>query len=506
MGFLRWGFGRVTEKRGRGQMKAVGAGYESLSRLDAAFLSFETENAPMHVGLTLVFQEGPLRRSDGGVDMARIRRHVEARLARIPRYRQKLRKVPLTGDHLWVDDPRFHLENHVRHISLPRPGDEASLQRLCGEILERPLNRNRPLWEVWVVEGLADEKFAAICKVHHCMVDGVGGLALLQALLSASPVEPSGLVKHWEPRAEPTETELLQIAVERRRNMVTAARDTITAALGDLANSGKALQERATGLLAFTRRGLPLADTMSFNQPIGPDRKVQWLSMDLARIKAIGSTLEGTVNDVTLATLAGGFRQFLSGRGQLDGPKTVRTVVPVNRRSSEDSGGLGNQASCWMVDLPLDCDNPKEVLRRIRAQTLIHKSSQSALGGEVLTQAAEWANAGIMHRLVRVLSNLHPYNLVITNVPGPPTPLYMAGAPMVAAHPHLPLFEGQGIGIAIFRYVDRLQIGLTGDRDQVPDLDSLTTSIQASFRALEIAAGTNQPAAAKAMHATASSS
>ena len=232
-------------------MTAVGKGYESLSRLDAAFLSFETQNAPMHVGLTLVFQEGPLRGSAGGVDMTRIRRHVEARLARIPRYRQKLRKIPLTGDHLWVDDAKFDLENHIRHISLPKPGDESSLQRLCGEILERPLNRNRPLWEVWIVEGLADEQFAAICKVHHCMVDGVGGLSLLQALLGASPVEPSGLAKHWEARPEPTEAELLQIAVRRRRNLITSARDTVVAAMGDLAHSGKALQERATGFLAF---------------------------------------------------------------------------------------------------------------------------------------------------------------------------------------------------------------------------------------------------------------
>lgn len=492
--------------QGAGRMTAVGKGYESLSRLDAAFLSFETQNAPMHVGLTLVFQEGPLRGSSGGVDMSRIRRHIQARLARIPRYRQKLRKIPLTGDHLWVDDAKFDLENHVRHISLPKPGDESSLQRLCGEILERPLNRNRPLWEVWIVEGLADEQFAAICKVHHCMVDGVGGLSLLQALLGASPVEPSGLAEHWEARPEPTEAELLQMAVRRRRNLITSARDTMVAAMGDLANSGKALQERATGLLAFTRRGLPLAETMSFNQPIGPNRQVHWLSLDLSRIKAIGGSLEGTVNDVTLATLAGGFREFLSGRGQLEGAKAVRTVVPVNRRPVDDAEALGNQASCWMVNLPLDCDSPKEMLRRVRAQTLIHKSSQSALGGELLTQAAEWANAGIMHRVVRVLSNLHPYNLVVTNVPGPATPLYMAGAPMVAAHPHLPLFEGQGIGIAIFRYIDRLQIGLTGDRDQVPDLDLLAKSISESFSALEVAAGTKKAASSKAMHAAAGAS
>ena len=480
-----------------------GSGYESLSRLDAAFLSFETTNAPMHVGLTLVLQEGPLRGVDGGIDMAKIRRHIEARLSRIPRYRQKLRKVPLTGDLLWVDDQNFDLASHVRHTSIPKPGDESGLQRICGDILERPLNRNRPLWEIWIVEGLANEQFAAVCKVHHCMVDGVGGLSLLQALLSPSPVEPSGLAEHWTARPEPTESELLQIAVQRRRGMIGAARDSIMAAIGDPTTSGKSLREGAAGLLAFTRRGLPLANSLSFNRPIGPDRKVDWLSLDLARMKAIGRSLGGTINDVTLATFAGGFREFLRGRGQLDDGTTMRTVVPVNRRAPEGPNALGNQASCWMVDLPLDCLDPKETLRRVNAQTLMHKSSQSALGGEVLTRAAEWANAGIMHRLVRVLSNLHPYNLVVTNVPGPATPLYMAGAPILSAHPHLPLFEGQGIGIAIFRYVDRLQIGLTGDRDQVPDLHELSLAVGRSFTALEIAAETAAPAAGKAMHAAA---
>jgi len=482
---------------------AVGSGYEGLSRLDAAFLSFETVNAPMHVGLTLVFQEGPLRGPGGGVDMTKIRRHIQARLSRMPRYRQKIRKIPLTGDHLWVDDGNFNLDNHVHHTSIPKPGNQESLRRLCGDLLERPLNRNRPLWEIWIVEGLADEQFAAICKVHHCMVDGVGGLSLLHALLSTSPVEPSGVDEGWVPRPEPSETQLLQLAVQRRQGMIQSAGETLVNALTDPASSRKALQERATGLLAFTRRGLPLASSMSFNQPIGPNRKVEWLSLELARIKAVGASLGGTVNDVTLAALAGGFREFLLGRGQLDSGKIVRTVVPVNRRAPDASTVLGNQASCWMVDLPLDCTNPKETLRRVHAQTLIHKSSQSALGGEVLTQAAEWANAGIMHRLVRVLSNLHPFNLVITNVPGPATPLYMAGAPFAAAHPHLPLFEGQGIGIAIFRYVDRLQIGLTGDRDQVPDLDHLSQTIEKSFEALETAAGTAKPLAAKTMHAAA---
>ncbi|MEO2167773.1 MAG: wax ester/triacylglycerol synthase domain-containing protein, partial [bacterium] len=190
--------------------------YERLSRLDAAFLSFETANVSMHVALTLVFQKGPLGRSDGGVDVAKIRRHVSARLSRVPRYRQKIQKAPVTGDFLWVDDQHFELDYHVRHSSLPQPGGDAELQERCAEILERPLNRARPLWEISIIEGLADGRFALLCKVHHCMVDGVGGMALLQALLSVNPVEPSGVIDRWQPRPIPSESELLASAVKRR--------------------------------------------------------------------------------------------------------------------------------------------------------------------------------------------------------------------------------------------------------------------------------------------------
>ena len=484
-------------------MTVGSSGYESLSRLDAAFLSFETPAAPMHVGLTLTFREGPLRNRNSGIDIARIRQHIEARLSRIPRYRQKVRKVPITGDLLWVDDNRFDLDHHVRHTSLPRPGGERELQQICADILERPLNRTRPLWEVWTVEGLEDGQFALVCKVHHCMVDGVGGLSLLQAMLSTSPVEPSGPPEPWTPRAEPSESDLLQIAMQRRQNLIRSAGETLRSALQDPQQTSKALKASASEILAFARGGLKLPSTGSFNQPIGPNRKIEWLSLDLARVKAIHASLDGTVNDVVLATLSGGFRRFLHGRGHLDDRPTLRTVIPVNVRAEGPAQSMGNQASCWMLDLPLQPDDPKEMLRRIRTQTLMHKSSRSARGGELLSEAAEWANAGIMHQVVRTLSNLQPYNLVITNVPGPPFPLFLAGAPLIAAHPHLPLFEGQGIGVAIFRYLDQLQIGLTGDRDQVPDLQDLTKSIHASFAALEAAAGTE---IAQAMRAGAGAS
>ena len=475
--------------------------YERLSRLDAAFLSFEGENSPMHVALTLIFQKGPLGRSDGGVDVARLRRHIGARLSRAPRYRQKLRKAPVTGDHLWVDDQDFELEYHVRHTSLPSPGGEAELKERCAEILERPLNRARPLWEAWIIEGLSEGRFALVCKVHHCMVDGVGGMALLHALLALDPVEPSGVLDNWEPRPEPTDRELLRAAVHRRRELIETARDAVLHAISDPDATRQSLAEKATSLIDFARHGLHLPSTVSFNQPLGPNRRVDWLSLDLARAKAIGSRTATTVNDVALAALAGGFRRFIEGRGQLAGVESLRTVVPVNVRAAGQEARLGNQASCWMVDLPLEPASPRELLRLVHAQTVQHKSRRSADGGELLTGAAEWANADIMHSLVRGLSMAAPYNLIITNVPGPATPLYLAGAPLVAAHPHLPLFESQGVGVAIFRYVDRLQIGLTGDRDQLPDLAELRRGIDQSFEALATAvsseaAGDKQRAAA----------
>ncbi|MFP6664401.1 MAG: wax ester/triacylglycerol synthase family O-acyltransferase [Deltaproteobacteria bacterium] len=476
-------------------------GYERLSRLDAAFLSFETANAPMHVALTLVFQKGPLGRAGGGVDVARIRRHVGARLSRVPRYRQKIQKARLTGDFLWVDDQHFDLDYHVRHTSLPQPGSDIELKERCAEILERPLNRAHPLWEAWIIEGISDGRFALLCKVHHCMVDGVGGMALLQALLSVDPVEPSGVIDGWQPRPAPSESELLASAVKRRQRLIAGARDTLMAAAADPQKARESFVEGATALLEFARRGLKLPETVSFNQPIGPNRRVEWLALDLAQTKSIGTRLAATVNDVALATIAGGFRRFLEGRGQLGGATSLRTVVPVNLRPPGEEASLGNQASCWMIDLPVDQIDPRETLRRIHAQTVVHKSQHSARGGELLTSAAEWANADIMHTVIRALSSAHPYNLIITNVPGPPTPLYLAGAPMLTAHPHLPLFESQGIGLAIFRYVDQLHIGLVGDRDQMPDIGELRYAIDYSFKALVAAAEAAAPAKKQAMAA-----
>lgn len=475
----------------------AGPSYERLSRLDAAFLAFEGDNSPMHVALTLVFQKGPLGRSDGGVDVTKLRRHINARLSRAPRYRQRLRKAKVTGDHLWVDDQDFDIEYHVRHTSLPSPGGEAELKERCAEILERPLNRARPLWEAWIIEGLSEGRFALVCKVHHCMVDGVGGMALLHALLSLDPVEPSGVLDGWKPRPEPTDRELLRSAVRRRRELIETAKDAILGALADPDAARQALSDKASSLIDFARHGMQLPAAVSFNQPLGPNRRVDWLSLDLARAKAIGARTGTTVNDVALAALGGGFRRFLEGRGQLDGTPHLRTVVPVNLRPAGEEARLGNQASCWMVDLPIEPADSREILRRVHAQTVIHKSRRSAEGGELLTGAAEWANADIMHSVIRGLSTVAPYNLVITNVPGPATPLYLAGAPLVAAHPHLPLFESQGIGVAIFRYIDRLQIGLTGDRDQMPDLAELRRGIDQSFEALATAVSSEAPAGAE---------
>lgn len=455
----------------------------------------------MHVALTLVFQKGPLGRSDGGVDVAKIRRHVSARLSRVPRYRQKIQKAPVTSDFLWVDDQNFELDYHVRHSSLPQPGGDAELQERCAEILERPLNRARPLWEISIIEGLADGRFALLCKVHHCMVDGVGGMALLQALLSVDPVEPSGVIDNWQPRPIPSEGELLASAVKRRQRLIAGARDKLVAAAADPQQARASFVEGATALLEFARRGLKLPETVSFNQPTGPNRRVEWLSLNLAQTKSIGTRLAATVNDVALATIAGGFRRFLEGRGQLDKTSSLRTVVPVNLRPPGDAANLGNQASVWMVDLPIDQIDPRETLRRIHAQTVTHKSQHSAHGGELLTDAAEWANADIMHSVIRALSSAHPYNLIITNVPGPPTPLYLAGAPMLTAYPHLPLFEAQGVGLAIFRYVDQLHVGLVGDRDQMPDLGELRSAIGHSFKALLAAAESAAPAKTQSMAA-----
>jgi diacylglycerol O-acyltransferase len=438
------------------------------------------------VALTAIFEPGALATVDGGVDIERIRRHIAARLRLLPRYRQRLMHTPVLSQAVWVDDDAFDLGYHVRHASLPRPGGERQLQRRCAEILERALDRRRPLWELWIIEGLSAGRFAMLAKVHHCMVDGIAGVDILAALLATEPIETLEPIEPWTPRPAPSEGELLADEVRRRARASLDLARSVRQALGAPAQAGRSLGERALAVAHLLRR-VGSAPSTPFNQPIGPHRRVDWLAMELATIKEIRIGLGGTINDVVLTTVAGAVGKFLARRGvRLD--DEFRTVVPVNVRTADEHGSFGNRVSLWLAALPVGERDARRRHTAVCALTERLKSEKDSLGGELLMQAAEWTTANIINLAAQFINRARRFNLIVTNVPGPQVPFYLLGARMLAGYPHLPLFENQGLGVALFSYAGTLYWGVAADWNQLPDLSELIGELSESFDELRAAA------------------
>ena len=439
------------------------ANYERLSGLDECFLGFETPNSPMHVAVTAIFEQGPLCRPGGGVDLDGVREHLAGRLRLVPRFRQRLAYLPVMRDAVWVDDESFDLSRHVRHASLPRPGSTEKLQQRCAEIIERPLDRRRPLWEAWVVEGLANGGFAFVVKVHHCIVDGIAGIGMLAALLDPTPTPAPAAAEVWQPRPAPTARELLRDEVGRRLRGTREIGRALGRVLSDPVAGAEGLGAAAGSLWRLVRSGLSAAPAVSFNQPVGPHRQLAWGQFDLGRVKAIARRLGGTVNDVVLTVVSGAIGGALRRRGEQVPDTPLRAVVPVSVRSAEEFGAPGNRVSLWLVPLPVGEPDPRRRFHEIHATTDELKRSGEASGGAVVAEAANWAGGAVVELTARLIGSSRIYNLIVTNVPGPGIPLYLAGSRMREAYPHLPLFDQQGIGIALLSYIGRLAVCIGAD-------------------------------------------
>lgn len=446
--------------------------YERLTALDNSFLILEGPNAYMHVASTMVFDAGPLRREDGGIDADALKERIGASLHRIPRYRQKLAWIPFENHPVWVDDDCFSLDYHVRHTALPRPGSEEQLKRLSSRIMQQHLDRARPLWEIWVVEGLDKERFALITKVHHCMVDGVSGVDLMKVLMSPTPDAPRPEdPPRFVPRPTPSALELIRHELGRFvRLPFTALRDV----RGFVREADDARQEVLVRLRAAAETlgaSLRSASPTPLNRPIGPHRRFGWMTMDVAEVKAVRRALGGSLNDVVLTIVTGAVRRYLERRGVKMRGLEFRVMAPVSVRATDQDGTLGNRVSAWVLPLPLDEDDPRERLRRISERTSELKDSRSAVGAEMLTQVAEWTPSNLLALGARNVTRLLPFNLVVTNVPGPQFPMYMGGAKMLEVFPHVPLAGNLGLGIALLSYDGRIHWGFNADYDVVPDLE-----------------------------------
>jgi diacylglycerol O-acyltransferase len=464
--------------------------HERLSIQDRSFLVFEDPSAHMHLGGVAILEAAPLLTSQGGIDVERIRAHIAAHLHLAPRYRQRLAWASLVQWPVWVDDDHFNLAYHVRHTAVPRPGGEDQLKALAARILSQQLDWGKPLWELWIIEGLEDGRFAILVKTHHAVADGISAFDLFATLLSPVPDPAVGEPAPWRPRPAPGPWALLRDELAQQVAAPLRLAGALASGLREPRRLGAAAADGLRGVWELLSAGLPPPPATPLNRPIGPHRRFDWLRLDLAEVKAVKDRLGGTVNDVVLATVAGAVGRFLAERRGADvRGLPYRVVVPVSLRGEDERGRITNRVSAWLMTLPVGERDPRGRLERVRAATEDLRASRQPLGPEVLARAAELALPGVFTLGVRLAARLHPYNLIVSNVPGPQVPLYFLGARLLGGYPQVPLFEHQGLGIAIFSYCGGVYWGFNADWELVPDLGHLVAAVEAAFAELVAAAG-----------------
>jgi len=458
--------------------------YEPLTYLDASFLALETRSSHMHVAGVALFDAAPLKGVDGGIDFDRIKAHILSKLQYIPRYRQRLEWVPYNRHPVWVDDAEFAFEYHVRHTSLPRPGTDRQLKALAGRIVSTALDRNKPLWELWVVEGLDEDRFAIIAKIHHCMIDGLSGVDLTTILLNVIPTSDIEEAPTWTPRPAPTPS---QLAVSEAARATRRLIDRLTN-LSEAVRDGKDLADRtmdktAAALSSLRSGWLTASDRTPLNPDIGPNRRFDWTDLPLDDLKSVKNKLGGSLNDVVLGIAAGAVRQFLIGaRGYDVSEAAFRVMNPVSTRRADQRGALGNQVAMWLIDLPIDEADPFARYRLIKERTQNLKKSNQALGAATLVEISSGTPITLLSLANRVVgSRVRPFNMTVTNIPGPQFPMYLLESEMLANYPMVPLWAQHGLGIALFSYNGRLHWGIQADYDTLPDSDQFLQAIQDSF-------------------------
>jgi diacylglycerol O-acyltransferase / wax synthase len=464
-----------------------------MSVQDAAFLHIENGNNPMHIGSVAVL-EGP---APAYGDLVRL---IASKLPLVPRYRQKVRFAPGgVGRPVWVDDSHFQILYHIRHTAVPPPGGRDELRNLAGRVFAQTLDRGKPLWELWMVEGLQDGRWAIISKVHHCMVDGVSATDLLTVTFDAT--EGSAVRSpetEWTPAPEPGAFSLAAHGMVRTVSDPLGRLRDVSGGLRMTARPRTRVAEGAALLrsLAEWRK----RSATSLNGPIGPHRRWSWAKASLDDVKTVRHGLGGTVNDVVLAAITAGFRSLLLRRGEDVSNRVVRTLVPVSVRADSERGVYNNRVSGIFPGLPVSIADPGDRLNAIAAQLSMLKGSKQAVAGDALVKLAGFAPPMLLSLGARLAARTPQRALqtVTTNVPGPQHPLYVVGRRMVYSYPYVPIMGSVRISIAIFSYCGRLFFGITGDYDTVADIDVLRDGIEEGMRELVVAAGGSKKDAPRA--------
>jgi diacylglycerol O-acyltransferase / wax synthase len=462
---------------------------DRLTAVDASFLTNETSASHMHIGAILVFEGPPPKYVD-------LVEHVRGRLDLVPRFRQRLVVPPLeAGRPLWADDVNFNLTYHIRHTALPEPGGEEQLRRLAGRVFSQQLDRSKPLWELWLVQGLERDRFALLTKTHHAMVDGISGVDIGTVLFDLEPIpEPAAHDDGWVPQREPTTAELIArgavdaaaAPVKLLERAVEAARHPESAAK----RVGEALEGigEVVGALADPAPSVPL------NQPIGPHRRFAWARTELATFKRIKDTFGGTVNDVVLAVVTGALREWLHKRSVRTEGLELRALVPVSIRTADERGDLGNRIAAMRGPLPVYVADPVRRLRVVSEQMEGLKRSKQALGAEVIARFNDFAPPTLLAQASRLNFSTRLFNLIVTNVPGPQIPIYILGRELEDLFPVAFLPQNHALAVAVMSYNGRLGFGLLADYDSLEDVEELAAGLNRALAELEEAAAAATPA------------
>jgi WS/DGAT/MGAT family acyltransferase len=467
---------------------------QRLSGLDASFLSLETPSSHMHVASLGIFDPKDV---PGGVSIDSVIEIYGQRLHLAPPFRRRLATVPFGLHHpIWIEDPDFDIHRHVRHTAIPKPGGTKELSNLVGRLVAQPLDRTRPLWEIWLIEGLQDGNVGLLSKVHHAAIDGASGNELLVALLDLSPeVAVHVPDAEWKPDHVPTDAELLGYAAN------SLARQPIRVA--------RSLARTASAALAVRRHGqetesehLPpapfSAPRTSFNTALTPARSYSFTSIDLPTVKAVKAKVGCTVNDVVLALCSGALRKYLADQGEILDSSLV-AMVPMSVRTEDEKGTGGNKVSSMLTTLASDLDDPLERLAAISESMRNSKEQQKAIGADTLQEWAEFAAPAVLGSAARLYSRMKGadrhrplFNVTISNVPGPPFPLYSAGAKLLANYPVGPIIDGTGLNMTVMSYLDQLDFGLLACPDVLDDVWALADDLHAALAELVAATGVGE--------------
>jgi len=473
--------------------------YDRLSSMDAAFLDLEDGNAHMHIGSIGIFDAEPLTVEGGGFEFDRIIEFAGAAIRKNVRFQQKIAYVPALKQPVWIDDDKFNLRYHVRHTCLPAPGSERLLKRLTGRIMSEELDRGKPLWELWFIEGVEGNRFAVISKVHRSLADEISGLDSLSAFLDPNPnpdhrPKPTGA---WMPRPAPSGRLLFFDELTRRASIPISLLRAGGRAISVPGKALSTLRDAAVGLGEAVKAGLVPASETPFNSPLGPHRRFDWTRSEIGDVEKVNKRFGGTLNDVVLAVVAGAVRRFFIGRGLRVDDLDFRALVPVILRRDEERGALGDRASTLLAPLPLDEEDPRRRLERVALTLRELEESKQRHGGEMVAEIADRTFNGLMVQFARFGLHNRAANLVVTNVPGPSKPVYLLGARMLEVYPVVSLDSNQTLGVALISYAGGLYWGFNSDWDVLPDVHDFVEAVHSEFEELRATVAAPAPAASE---------